>query len=379
MSLHRGGLVVMLLSLSACGLIVGVGDHHLAAPDADASDPQPGPGGGDAPGGDASADADADARGGSVVDVDAGPPIGTITVLATGQHSPRSVTGDSDAIYWINAASPGVPGQVMRLARVAGAIPTVLVDNLTEPFDLHMDPHSNASANWLFYTENGASPGLFQVPRDGGAVIMYDQENAAFQHLWTSSVAITEVVDRNTGFGHLRRSDIGLAPTVGTGCALYDPGAVTTYPAAFTSGSDVWFEDRHSSAILHASTDCDGSPATVFASEQTAVAMALGSEFVYWANETGEVRSLARLTPNGSINDFIVPPLTAPSGLAGGGVNHLIVPDQATGKVWRVSRSELPGLLADGQGGPRDLFTDVSGSSVMWANETSGEIVQCHY
>lgn len=354
-------LFALLLPLTACGVLVGGGDHHLAA-DPDANDAAP---------------ASGDAGSSPSPDVDASGP--KLTVLASGQHSPRSVTVDTDAIYWINAASGGVPGQIMRLARTPGAKPTVLVDDLVAPNHLHTDPRSTTSTRWLFYTENGNSPGLFQIPTSGGKAITYDHDDAAFQHVWMASVAVSEVVDRSTGLAHLHRIDIGPDPTPASSCTIYESQIPTTFPAAFTNADDIWFEDRQSKTIFHASTDCGASAAEPFVVDQTAVAMTFNTDYLYWVNETGEVRRLALTSTNGAFEEFLVPGLTTPSGLVFGGQSSLVLSDSGSGKIWRVSRSLPPVLLAEGQAGPQDIHALVGGSSVIWANEMSGEIVQCDY
>jgi hypothetical protein len=350
------------LAASACGLLVGIGDHHLrgeedAGSSADGDTIESG-GDGVAPAEGGSDDASA---------IDAGPADGPVE-LARGQQNPSHIVADGTQLYWVNESDPGKPGAIMAMVRDGGQ-PYALAPNRLNPVQVRLD------GTFVYFTDDHPAGGLFRVPRDGGTVELIDANDAGLGYgpLGAGAAICSEAHAFDGGGAKIRCSNKN--PPQGAPCYPYAtdvPG--TRFPSVLADQTYTYTYDPSTSAIMRAEiADCTGASAIPFASSQPGVrSLGFHGQFVDWVTAT-DVFHLDQAKPGQNPTDFATgfTSLRMTSGYLSNG--QLLV-DDGTGMVWWVRTGGGRVLLGSGQAGPRGVVGDSQGV-VYWTNRASGQIM----
>jgi hypothetical protein len=375
------------LALSACSLIVGIGDHTLrpgtdAGIDATSGDaPHP-----DAPRPrvDAGTDAPMDATFPDASDdaSDDAPDGGVVAALAQGLHSPTGIWTDYSYVYWIQEDDQDASTGALLSMPVDGGAVTTLLGGLTRPHAVRTAP---GFGTFLFFSADGvpdaATPGVYRIPKGGATgiptTIATSDDGRGFGAMGAQASIFTAAADPEAGPPALRMTNPGGLPD--GSCYAYtsdDGGAIVSVTV---DAPDVYFLDTSAGAILRIPIGCDQTP-TPFAAVDAAGVVTHGPASVFWTTDQ-TVLGLPKIAPGGAPTDY-GPHCTSPRALTfpfvdDAGISEEFYATCSDGTVWRVplaGSSTAPVRIASGQANPTSI-TSLSDGTPVWTNHDSGEIM----
>jgi hypothetical protein len=295
---------------------------------------------------------------------DRGPrdPVGPARDLTAGQQTPGPIVIDSTSVYWINLASGGKPGAVMKMPK-GGGTPITLTPSLVEPYAL------TADATRLYFSENDSGlqfsfQNLYLQDKAGGNAKRL-QLNANDQVFGCSAQggAVFWILQSNGGQVGLVETDSWTSTSVMP--IASNLGAVKTVAA---STSDVFIGGA--GELLQVTRV--GAVKSVFATTVGAVkALVFDApiQTLFWADTV-------------SIHKRIVGSLDGPVMLAGGqngptaiavDANNVYWTNAGDGTVQRAPKEGGPTTpISSGESEPLGIAVDDTG--VYWTNRGDGRV-----
>jgi hypothetical protein len=272
-------------------------------------------------------------------------PVGPVRDLASAQQTPGAIVVDASTVYWINQASAGNPGALMKLAK-SGGDPIILKSALPGPYALTSD------ATRLYVSANDTSPGasfqnIYLQDKAGGDAVRLQltandqvfgcsaQVGKVFWVLQSSGgqVGLVEPDSWTTTSILPIAKDLGAVKTVAaTSTHVFVGGAGSVLKVDRTTGDKSMFattEGAVQALVLDTATMvlywADGAsiqkrgvdspdPAVVLAAGQSGPsAIAVDAANVYWTNADGTVK---RVPKAGGAPTTISTDETEPLGIA---------------------------------------------------------------
>ncbi len=350
-----------------CNLLLDIGDHHLGT--------DSGAGAGASGGG---TSATGGAGGGGAGPGGAGGAGGAggcwraiPVVIASGQVHPTVIRVADMNVFWINEATAGSPGAIMKAPKEADAgAPTPLVPSISNPRGLWL------GTQILFFSNDigplPGQPGLFKRAKaDTGSVIAVDIGDGfgagALQASGTYAYTAASAPDQTL----IRRSSLG-GPT--GGCYPYH-GGPGTIDALAVDVARVYFSDPAGPNVLRTlSLACDAGAQLFAANPDGTAARAIKTvnDDVFWVTATQVLKGNKLAV--GAEPTILATDQKGPRDLTLLR-KKIVFTNEEDGTVRSVDPdTKEVCVLASGQGGPHGLADD--NQSLFWTNYDSGEIVR---
>jgi hypothetical protein len=288
----------------------------------------------------------------------------------SGLQRPTAIWADLTTLYWIAEQTPSQPGAVLAMSKDGGT-PQTLSDGITRPVGLRVgatDPNVYFTADAV--ADAGAAPGLYKVPKTGGAVaaVSVPGDGRTFETLGiVNGLAFTVAAPANGGGASLRMTNVAS----GASCYIYTTAPGGTIPSLVADATSVYFIDSAQGAVLRSPQTCGGG-ATVFLAGQTgAVTVTEYNTNLFTLTPTQALRvdksmpSTTQVVVAKSLPGAIT--MSQPSGY-GGYIGC------ADGTVWHVLVPNLR-MVASGLGDPASIDCDLMTGLGYAADRTGGRIV----
>ena len=309
--------------------------------------------------------APADAGGDTSVG-DGGVKAGAAEDLAVGQQTPRNILVDASHVYWLNLASGGSAGAIMKVAKGAGAgAPQIVVPNLAMPA-----PYAIAAdATSLFWTTlrtgvGGADYAFLRTQDKAGGAIsdLGVLANASYFGVTVQGGRVYATTERAGGA-------VETVGTDGTGATAIGAGLLGTVIAV--DATDIYVGGT--GQVLQQSK-AGGSPVLFAKTSGVVTGLVIDATSVYWT-DASSVRGLAK-TAAGTAPTELAAAQDAPSAIALDDAN-VYWTNAGDGRVQSVPKGgvtagEKPTVIATGEGEPMGIAADSSG--VYWTNRSDGRV-----
>jgi hypothetical protein len=357
------------VAASACGLLVGIGDHHLREEPAEETGPDSGL---EATADEVNVPDAVDDDGATDAELDGGFAGGPVE-LARDQQNPSQIAVDSSQLYWVNESASGKPGAIMAM-RLDGGAPRALAPNRQHPVQLRVD------SIFVYFTDDyvppaGGTYGLFRVPQAGGAVEPVDVEDGGLGYgaLGKGGRMCSEAYAVDGGGVWIRCSDKN-PPQQGSCYPYAQPARGARLPAIVGDSVYAYAVDPTASAIMRASlTDCTGASTTTYATTPPGVRhLTFHGQFLVWVTAS-DVYHLD-VTKTGAQPSLVATGFAGLASVTGYLQSGLVVADEARGEIAYVHGPSTNLTLASGQSSPRGVASDAQGV-VYWTNRASGQIM----